>query len=90
MQPTAVISARTGWQSVWQSTTDSHDVLQDERVVSQLVELSVVGRCVDYLKEGSSQHAGLLAMLLSNVTLSKPGASSLLQLSNPQLQGYHM
>ncbi|KAK9826935.1 hypothetical protein WJX74_000656 [Apatococcus lobatus] len=63
---------------------------QDERVVTKLVELSVVGRCVDYLKDGSSQHLGLLAMLLSNVTLSKPGAASLLQLSNPQLQGYHM
>ena len=65
-------------------------LLQDERLVTKLVELSVVGRCVDYLQDGSSQHPGLLAMLLSNVTLSKPGASSLLQLSNPQLQGYHM
>ena len=64
--------------------------MQDERAVTQLVKLSVVGRCVDYLRSAEPQHQGLLAMLLSNVTLSKSGASSLLQLSSPQLQGYHM
>ena len=63
---------------------------QDDRAVAQLVDLSVVGRCVDYLKDNSSPNSGLFAMLLNNVTLYKPGASSLLQLSNPQLQGYHM
>ncbi len=65
-------------------------LVQDDRAVERLVNLSVVGRCVDYLKGEETQHSGLLAMLLSNVTLSKPGASSLLQLGTPQLQGYHV
>ena len=65
-------------------------ILQEEQAAAQLVDLSVVGCCIEHLRDVELVHAALFGMLLSNVTLSQPGASSLLQLATPELQGRHM
>ena len=56
----------------------------------QLVELKVVGRTVDYLIEGSSRHAELLVMLLSNVTVSDAACEQMLQTGLRSVAGFNM
>lgn len=58
--------------------------------MAQLVDLKVVGRIMDYLRDDSSGHAGLLVMLLANVTTSDRGCLRLLQLDSSTLAGFNV
>ena len=66
-----------------------HCVQRDD-AVQRLLDLRAVGRVMDYLRGGSSAHAGLLVMLLSNLTVSEAGSEQLLQLGNSTLAGFNM
>lgn len=52
---------------------------QDTDLGQKLVELNVVGRVMDYIKDKSCAHVGLLIMLLANVTTSDKGSEAMLQ-----------
>ena len=58
--------------------------------MQQLLELNVVARVADYVISGSSEHDGLLLMLLANVTTIEKGSQQLLQLGQGVREGFTM
>jgi hypothetical protein len=64
--------------------------MQREEAIKRLLDLKAIGRVMDYLRGGGSAHAGLLVMLLSNLTVSEAGSEQLLQLGSAALAGFNV
>lgn len=74
-----------------QSSSDGCSMrMQREQAAQRLLDLKAIGRVMDYLRGGGSAHAGLLIMLLSNLTVSEAGSEQLLQLGSAALAGFNV
>ncbi|KAJ9528470.1 hypothetical protein QJQ45_020358 [Haematococcus lacustris] len=63
---------------------------QDPTFTQQMLQMRVISRAMDMLKENNCQHPQLLVMLLNNLTTSEEGSSELLQLGHDKMQGLNM
>ena len=64
---------------------------QEPFVQETLLNLNAPARCMDYLKEGTCPgQEDLIIMLLANLTAAEDGATALLQLEKPGLEGLNL
>lgn len=61
--------------------------MQEQATADQLRAVKAVSRSMDYVREGTTPHEGLLVMLLTNLTAHETGCRDLLQSNRPELQG---
>lgn len=62
----------------------------DPEVLKRMLASKTVARVMDYIREGSTPHHKLIAMLLCNLTVDEEGCSHLLQLGQDKLEGLNM
>lgn len=55
------------------------NLAQDPDTAAKLGSLNIVGRVMDYIREKTCPHFGLLVMLLANVTAIQAGSEQMLQ-----------
>ncbi|GLC41216.1 hypothetical protein PLESTB_001526000 [Pleodorina starrii] len=63
---------------------------QDPAVVEMLLDLNVVNRVMEFIRDGAVPHVDLLTSLLANVTISERGCKDLLQIGKGSMEGLHM
>ncbi|GAX76264.1 hypothetical protein CEUSTIGMA_g3708.t1 [Chlamydomonas eustigma] len=66
------------------------NLAQEPEVVIHMLEKRVIGRLMDYLRDGLCPHHRLMAMLISNLSMSDEGCKDLLQLGLEKLEGLNM
>jgi hypothetical protein len=62
----------------------------DPEVMKRMLASKTIARVMDYIREGSTPHHKLLAMLLCNLTVDNEGCTHLLQLGQDKLEGLNM
>ena len=62
----------------------------DPEVMKKMIASKTIARVMDYIREGSTPHHKLIAMLLCNLTVDEEGATHLLQLGQDKLEGLNM
>ncbi|KAG2448786.1 hypothetical protein HYH02_006138 [Chlamydomonas schloesseri] len=63
---------------------------QDPTLADLMLELNVVNRVMEFIREGSSPHVDLLTSILANVTISEGGSRHMLQIGQGNMEGLHM
>ncbi|GFR42528.1 hypothetical protein Agub_g3428, partial [Astrephomene gubernaculifera] len=66
------------------------NVSHDPTFVEVLLQLNVVNRVMEMIRDGSVPHVDLLTSLLANVTISEKGCTDLLQIGQGSMEGLHM
>ncbi|EFJ52357.1 hypothetical protein VOLCADRAFT_103022 [Volvox carteri f. nagariensis] len=62
----------------------------DPAVVELLLDLNVMNRVMEFIREGAIPHVDLLTSLLANATISERGCKDLLQIGKGSMEGLHM
>lgn len=64
--------------------------MQEPALAEKMQQVQALGRTMDYLREQSTQHVDLLAMLLCNLTVQEEDCKTLLQLGQGDKEGLNV